>query len=157
MVADLFDSLLAELAKSLDISDLHTDNNNTCLIAFKTGIEVYIEPFQRGESMLISTNIGTLPPGRYREDVFREALKSNGLPLPRFGTFAYSEQSDQLILFGLLSLRELNGEKIAAFLGPFMEKSLAWKCAVNDGVVPLAETVSTKASKGPMGMFGLRP
>ena len=155
MVQDVFDSILQELGAALKIEDLHIDDTKTCLIKFENQLEVYIEPYEKDEFMLISTNLGQVPRGRYREDVFREALKANGLPPPRHGTFAYSEQSEHLILFGMLSLRELNGEKIASFLYPFMEKALVWKNAIASGDVPVADTMKT--SRGPMGMFGLRP
>lgn len=157
MVQDVYDTILQELGEALDIKDLHLDEVNTCLIKFKNGLEVYIEPYEKDEFMLISTDIGEVPPGRFREDVFREALKANGLPSPRYGTFAFSEQNNRLVFFGMLSLRELNGEKIASFLQPFMEKALVWKNAIEAGDVPVADTMTTSQSRGPMGMFGLRP
>jgi len=156
MVHDIFDSVLQELGDTLEIEDLHLDDTGTCLIKFDTELEVYIEPYARDDFMLISTDLGEVPGGRYREDVFREALKSNGLPIPRYGTFAFSEQSDHLVLFGLLSLRELNGEKIATFLHPFMDKALVWKEAIAGGDIPVADTMTTSHA-GPAGMFGLRP
>ncbi|NGX42083.1 MAG: hypothetical protein K940chlam7_00359 [Chlamydiae bacterium] len=157
MVTDLFDSLLQELGEAMEIEDLHADANNTCLIVFETSLEVYIEPHEKGDFLLICTDLGRVPPGRYREDVFREALKSNGLPYPRNGTFGYSEQSDHLLFFELLSLKELNGEKIATFLYPFMEKALVWKQSIEGGEVPVADTMKTGRTTGPAGLFGLRP
>lgn len=157
MVSDIFESLLQELGKAMDIPNLHADANNSCLIAFDTGIEVQIEPFERDDFLLVVCDLGEVPPGRYREDVFREALKSNGLPSPREGTFAYSEQSNHLIIFGLLSFRELNGEKIATFLHPFMDKALVWKSSLERGDVPLANTMTTSHTSGPGGLFGLHP
>ena len=155
MVQELFDSLLKELGNAIDIEDLHPDSNNSCLIGFESGIEIQIEPYNRDDFLLMCCDLGRIPPGRYREDVFREALKANGMPHPRYGTFAYSEQSDHLILFGLLSYRELNGEKIASFLFPFKEKAERWKEALERGAVPLADTMTTSRPSGPLGMFGM--
>lgn len=155
MVVDLFESILQDIGKAMNIPDIHADANNSCLIAFDTGIEVQIEPFERDDFLLIVCNLGEVPPGRYREDVFREALKSNGLPHPRYGTFAYSKQSDHLLLFGLISFREINGEKVASFIYPFMEKAAAWKQALERGDVPLANTMTTSQTSGPGGLFGL--
>ncbi|MGA8163486.1 MAG: CesT family type III secretion system chaperone [Waddliaceae bacterium] len=158
MVTDFFDSFLEELGQAMDIDDLHHDDNNTCLIKFQTGLEVQIEPFEKGDFLLICSDLGHVAPGRYREDVFREALKANGLPYPQYGTFAYSEQSDHLLLFGLLSFKELNGEKIASFLYPFMEKAVAWKEQINGGEVPLATTSTAGAATTSLGgLFGLKP
>lgn len=155
MVMDLFESLLQELGKAMNIEDLTPDANNTCLIRFKIGLDIQIEPMLKGDFLLVGCPIAVIPPGRFRENVFREALKSNGMPPPRHGVFGYSAQSDRLILFSLLSLRDLNGDKIAAFLGPFMEKALMWKQLIERGDVPIAETISSGGMRAPQGLFGL--
>lgn len=155
MVEEPFESLLQDIGKAMNIPNIHADANNSCLIAFDTGIEIQLEPFERDEFLLIVCDLGEVPPGRYREDVFKEALKSNGLPFPRYGTFAYSEQSGHLLLFGLISFREINGEKVASFLYPFMEKAVVWKQFLEKGDVPLADTMTTSQTSGPGGLFGL--
>ncbi len=158
MVSNLFESLLQELGKAMSIPNLTADSNNSCLIAFESGIEVQIEPYERDEYLLLVIDLGQVPSGRYREDVFKEALKSNGLPNPRFGTFAYSEQSDHLLLFDMLSLRELNGEKIATALEPLIEKAQRWKESLERGDIPLADNSMTSGfTGGAGGIFGLRP
>jgi hypothetical protein len=154
MVGDVFEMLLSELAKALDIGELRPDDKNTCLIAFQSGLQIQIEPFQKGEELLIVVDFGSIPKGRYREDVFREALKGNGLPWPRSGVFCYSDQSDHLLLFKLMPYKELNGEKIASFLTPFIEKAEKWKESLARGEVPSVATFTTSRIGG--GLFGLR-
>ncbi|CCB85727.1 MULTISPECIES: CesT family type III secretion system chaperone [Parachlamydia] len=156
MVSDLFDTLLAEVGQKLKINDLHADRNHSCLINFKEGISIQIERETRGERMIFGTTIGSIPPSKYRENVFREALRANGLQEPRIGAFAYSKQSDQLILYGTLPMQDLTSEKIVAFLIPFKEKAVQWKTAIERGDIP--SLVGTQASPGSGGgMFGLRP
>jgi len=153
MVSDLYETLLGELAKSLDISELRPDQNNTCLIKFQSGVEIQIEPFDKEEQLLVVCDLGHIAPGRYREDVFREALKANGQPWPRYGTFAYSDQSDHLLLYKLMPLKDLNGEKIGSYLSPYLEKAEKWKESLEKGEVPVVATFTTSQSN-PMGMFG---
>ena len=155
MVSDFFDTLLQEIGEAMEIDDLHLDASNTCLIRFKSGIEIYLEPYEKDQFLLIFCDLGNVPAGRFREDVFREALKSNGLPYPHNGTFAYSEQSDHLLLYSLLSYRELNGEKVASHLYPFIEKAKTWKETIERGSVPVADTTTTGRRIGPGGIFGL--
>lgn len=155
MVAELFESLLQEIGKELKIKDLHADRNHSCLIKFKEGISIQIERDESGEGLVIGCTIATIPPGKYRENVFREALKANGLPEPRFGTFAYSKRSDQLVLFIILPIKDLTGEKIIAVLLPFKEKATVWKDAIEHGNVPSINSQTTTAGGG--GIFGLRP
>lgn len=154
MVTEFFESLLQELGKELKIKDLHVDRNHSCLIKFKEGISIQIERDETGEGMVIGCTIATIPPGKYRENVFREALKANGLPEPRNGIFAYSKRSDQLVLFHTLPMKDLTGEKILAVLLPFKEKAITWKDAIERGNIP-ALSPQTTAMGG--GIFGLRP
>lgn len=145
----LVDSLLDELGKALQSPGLHLDQNNTCLIEMR-GVRINIEE-KSSEYLLLGVDLGVLPPGRYRENIFREALKSNGLPFPRYGSFGFSKRSEKLILFETMRLNELSAEKIVNFLNPFIEKAKLWKDAIARGDVPLA-TTSTSGNKG---MFGL--
>ena len=155
MVMNVIDELLNELGKTIEVEDLKLDSNNTCLIKFETGLEVHIEPYESDDFLLICTDFGTITAGRYREDVFLEALKANGLHHPRWGTFACSNQSDHFLLFELLPIKDLNGEKIANFLYSFMDKANYWKNNIDEGRVPVAETMTTSSAKTPGGLFGL--
>lgn len=155
MITDSLGALLQELGKALKIPDLHPDRNNSCLISLPNGLKVQIELDKSGSCITIGTDIGFVPPGRYRENVFREALKANGQPYPqRNGILAYSRQADRLVLFEMLSLKDLTGEKIASALALLNEKALIWKEALARGDVPV---VSSSGTSRPMGMFGMRP
>ena len=153
MVAELFESLLVELAKSLDIKELKPDPHNSCLIHFQNGVEIQIEPYEKDEQLLLVIDLGSIPPGHYREDVFKESLVANGMPYPRHGFFAYSDQSDHLLLMDFLPLKDLNGEKIASAIYPLIEKAKVWQDNLSRGAVPIAETTS-QGRRAP-GLFGL--
>lgn len=152
MVMDLFESLLDELSKALNIPDLHPDQNKACLIKFKTNLRVQVEMDSGQENVLIASTLGTLQDGRYKENILREALKANGLPGPLHGILAYSTKTGHLILFEYLPTKELTGDKIADAIAPFSEKALRWKNAIENNEVP---SIAVFRSSG--GMFGLRP
>lgn len=152
MVSGLFESILQELGTSLGIQDLHPDKTNSCLLKFRNGVQIQLEFDKSGGFLIIGSELGTVPSGRYRENIFREALKSNGLPWPRNGTFAYSKKANQLVLFEMLSIRDINVQKILDVLKPFSEKAHIWKEALSKGDVPIVSDVYT----GQTGMFGLR-
>jgi hypothetical protein len=155
MVTDLYGSLLEELGKILEIPDLHPDRNNSCLIKLKNGLSVQLELDRSGQFVIIGSELGVVPPGRYRENLFREALKANDMPYPTYGTFAYSKKSDKLVFFRKLRNQELTGEIIAAELTPFSEKAIIWKEALEHGDVPIAnQAMNAQRSSG---MFGLKP
>ena len=152
MVKDLFETLLEEAGQVLQIPTLHPDRNNSCLIKLMNGVSVQIEMDAYQQAIVMGSDLGGLPTGRYRENVFREALKSNGVHEIHHGILAYSSKSDHMVLFEILPLKDLNGERIADALNPFSEKAERWKNALEHGEVPTMSNIRSST-----GMFGLRP
>lgn len=151
---DFFESLLQEFSQAINIPNLKPDGNNSCLIALPKGPKIQLDLDGNQEFLILGSEIGFLPAGRYRETLFKEALRANSLPPPRYGDFAFSKKKDQLILFTKLPLKDINGEKIASTFAPFSEKATHWWSAIQRGEVPsLTGAFSTK--KGGAGMFGL--
>lgn len=153
MVTNLFEALLQELGTSLGIANLHPDGNNSCLIRLKSGLIIQVELDKSGQFFLIGADLGTVPPGKYRENLFREALKANDLPHPIHGILCYSKKSDHLVLYEKIPIKDLNGEKIAAEITPFAEKAYTWSEALLHNEVPPINQMFT--SHKPGGMFGL--
>ena len=157
MVLDKFGILLQELG-TIYKTKLAPDKNNACLLKYNNGIQVQIEPTTNGRSLHVVTFLGELSQGRFRENVFREALKSNGLPSPRNGIFAYSKKGEALVLYDLLYIDEVTGLKLADFLQSFVQKAELWKGALSKGEVPSYmgnELSFGGAQKSPGGIFGL--
>ena len=73
MVTDLLGTLLQELGKSLEIAELSPDENNSCLIELKNGQQIQLELDRSGQFFVIGADIGMVPPGKYRENLFRQA------------------------------------------------------------------------------------
>lgn len=152
MVVELFASLLEELSKIMHYQ-LHVDHNNSCMLHLPTGLDIQLEIHRHGTHFIIGTDLGNIPVGKYRENLFREALRANGFPPPQYGTFAYSKQKDSLILFSLLVLKDLTGQRIADHLIPFMEKAVTWQTAIKRGDVPVVSLEKTSGSAArPFGM-----
>ncbi len=154
MITNELGALLDELGKALDIPNLVPDENNTCMIRLKGNIDIQVEMDKDSQYLLIGTDLGELPLGRYREDLFEAALKTNNQAPPRIGIFGYSKRSDHFILFDRLFTGELNGVKIADFIGLFAVKARIWKEAIEHNEVPAVDEISTSDH---VGIFGLRP
>ena len=154
MVHALYETLLEEVGSILGVS-LYPDSNNSCLVKLESGLEVQMEMDRNGQHFLIGIDLGPVPPGQYREELFKQALRSNGLPPPRMGVFAFSEDTGNVVLFHLIPSQELNGDRIAFALSPLAEKALTWQEAIATGEVPRVEVQPT--SGGSLGMFGMRP
>ncbi len=136
MITDLFSTLLEELGTHLKIKDLHPDDNHSCLIKFPTGLEIQLEPDHSEQFLVVGVKLGSIPQGRYRENLFREALRANGMEYPRYGNFAFSKKSEQLIMFENVPLKELNGVKLFEYLKPFTEKAFHWMESISRGEIP---------------------
>jgi hypothetical protein len=153
MVTDYFGTLLEELS-TLFKTRLTPDANGCCFIRFKEDLAVCLEIDKSG-NLLVVSDLGTPSLGRYRENLFREALKANGLPPPRNGIFAYSKRKDSLVLYDSLPTVKLTAPKLFEYLTTFKQKADLWRSAIVQGTIPsyLGNEMSfgTKAS----GMFGL--
>ena len=93
-----FEEILQLLGQSLNLP-LQVDANNACAIQIKQNLIVQLQPDPSQEKLLIGCQIIQVPPGKFRENVLKEALKANGLPDPRVGIFAYIARNNTLFLF----------------------------------------------------------
>lgn len=158
MVTDQFSAILDEIGSQFKIK-LTPDANNSCLFPLPNGMQVQMEMDKQREFYVIGMDVGGVPAGRYREDLFRQALLSNGRKPPRNGIFAYSKQLDHLILFEMLPVKNLTGNDVIATLNPMAAKALTWKNAIEKGDIPPVEVEAVSGKdlpKAPMGMFGMR-
>jgi len=157
MVTDLFGLLLNDMGALLEIKDLHPDANNSCIVRFPSGVQIQLELDKSQEKLIFGCDIGEVPAGRYRANIFREALRSNGLPYPNShrGIFAFSKKADHLILFRTVLMKDLNAEKLVEELKPFEEKAAYWQETVMQGGTPVVGHGSQVMQSG--GMFGMRP
>lgn len=156
MTTELLAGILDGLGKRWE-TELKPDDQDTCLIRLKTGVNIQIELEPNGEYLIAGADLGTLPPGRYREDVFQIALQENGLPYPRTGTFAYSLQADTLVYYLRIPSHDLSGERLFELLEPFTEKAKVWKEAIEAGSLPPSAGPTIPAPGFGGGMFGMRP
>ena len=146
----LFGGLMEELGTILD-TKLKPDRFNTCKIQYPDGLAVQIEIDRDDSRLLIGSPIGSLPPGRFRQDFLEQTLKANYIDF-HIGTFGYAKKSGDLYLYAYLPVKNLSGKQIATFLEPFNEKARSWSASLASNTVPVVTSQSQKKSSG---MFGL--
>lgn len=157
MVADLFESLLQEIGKEYHLT-LKADQNNSCLFNLPNGLSIQMEIDPKNEFYIIGSDLGEVPIGKYRENLFLAALKTNAFPPPQIGAFAYSRQKNHLVLHAMIPLPEITGEKILNILRPFLEKAWVWKSAITNGEIPeVIPPTSGHYTPSSGGIFGLKP
>lgn len=153
MVTDVFGALLQELGPFLGLVNLHPDHNNSCLIRLESGLIIQIEVDKSGQFLILGADLGTIPPGKYRENLLREAMKANDMPPPLHGILCFSRKADHLALFEKIPLKDLSGAKLAAEIPFFSEKAFTWSAALLNNEIP--QISNPQASQRPGGLFGL--
>lgn len=153
MTIDRFEELLKELSAELGVA-LHPDRRGACKLKINDILHIQLECDAQQENLLIASFICEIPPGKFRETILKDALKSNG-PFPLNGTLSYSERNNQLALFALLRLSNLNGKTLADFLIAFIEKANNWRVGVETGNT--APLVASQAKTASSNIFGLKP
>lgn len=148
---DRFALLMDDLGHILNIP-LYSDKKRAVRLNINGILHIQMESEDDRERILIAAFIHDIPPGKYRENTLKEALKSNSR-FPRTGTLSYSERNNQLALFEYVPLSELRAEKLADILANIIEKALAWRSAITQGVLPLAKETEQKVDRS---IFNLR-
>ncbi len=154
MALDSYASLLEELGKLLEIK-LKPDANNSCLIKFPDDLELQIDLDISGAWILIGTTIATVPPGAYREEVLREALKGNYILEPHCGCFAWAKKGDRLVFNHRMPVEHTKGIHLAEVIIPMLERVKSWKEMITNNEIPVVR--SQQSTGKPGGLFGLTP
>jgi Tir chaperone protein (CesT) family len=149
---DAFHELLSALGQQIKVN-LHPDKKGACTLIIRDQFSVQIEYEPSRDRILIACFVCEVPPGKLRENVLRDCLKSH-FPYPENGIFGYSERNNKLSMFSYAALNGLTGEKCASLLNTFIDKAKKWKEAVSLG------STSSLVHEGPSGElkpFGLKP
>jgi len=154
MVSGILGQLLQEIGAKLGIPNLSPDNKDTCLIKLKNNVPIQFELDSLGQFLIMGTVIGTVTTGRYRIDLFKAALRSNGGTPPLHGIFAFSKKTDHLILYERFHIQNLRGDQIADEIAIFSEKAKVWIEAVAHNDVPIVQDANAPAMS--QNIFGLR-
>ncbi len=149
---DRFEELINELGIEYDIT-LHPDHLGCAKLQFGENLFIQLECDAHQENLLMATFICELPPGKFRENILRDALKSNG-PFPIDGTLAYSDRNNQLALFSYIRLVNLSGKKLAELVGNFLTKAENWRAGVETGHTAHLTSLETKTSTN---IFDIKP
>ncbi|MCB1149051.1 MAG: CesT family type III secretion system chaperone [Chlamydiia bacterium] len=108
------------------------------------GNKLKIQTNETRENVLVIADLGEVPPGRYRQDVLKQALRANGYPPPNIGILGFSERSEHLYLFASYPVYAFTKEKLKSILEPFVMKVQLWTDALKSSVVPIV----TKPQEG---------
>lgn len=151
-----FEDLIHALGMSLGIP-LHVDHRGACCLQMNDKLRVQIEPDKTQDRIIIAAFITELNPGRFREDVLKEALKVNAQSVMSGNTGAilgFAGRHNRLSCHTFLSTKNLTSDQLLAALTYLSEQSLAWLDAVQSGQIIPAALQTNRPLPAP---FGMRP
>ncbi len=128
-----FEELLSDLGKRLHLN-LRLDHQHACSIQIHGRLIVQLQLDTSLENVWVFSKLTEIPPGKFRENILKEALKTNALPDPRNGILAYIASHNQLALYLKFPLNILNAERLVGVLGAFIEMAESWQQAIQNGL-----------------------
>lgn len=148
---DLFADLLQELGKIFSVR-LKPDRNNACLLQINKTIQIQIQTDPSEENLILGAKLCTVLPGKFREDVLRNALQHNAYP-DAVGYLGFIQETNTLVLFTFIYFRGQSPEKIAKVIEEFLQVALSWKDAIaSNAPGPVIIPVTNSPPK-----FGIKP
>lgn len=145
-----FEELLHAIGKIFHL-ELQIDRQNACSIQVHPHLVIQLQLDISQENLWLFSKLIETPPGKFRENILKEAMKANALPDPRIGVLGYLLPSNQLVLFQKYPLTILNGERLSGFLGAFLEMGESWRDAIASGQSGPPE-VRQEIARNPFGM-----
>ena len=127
-----FHDLIAELGEYIG-EDLKVDLNMACSLEINNLIKVQIELDSPGEKILLMSLITELPPGKFRENILKDALKANFLAEEKEGTLAYLQKENSLVLFYEIFTRSITRDILYEHLMKFIKRVTDWNTAIESG------------------------
>jgi len=128
---DQFKQLLWDLSERIDLP-LHVDQNHACTLLLDETLEIQMQMDSYEENLLICAFLDRIPPGKFRENVLKDALKVNGQYQP-FGSLAFYEKKNRLILQQFLPVQTLSGQILYEHLEILIEEAEEWTKALANG------------------------
>jgi hypothetical protein len=148
-----FAEIIHQLGPLINIPGLASqENKDLCVIDLNPNQKLFIQLSHKSPEVEIVMQLGSIPPGKYREDFFRACLKANGKNFPRFGNFAYLSKNEQLVLFESIPIDILDGESLYNFILLFSDKAQKYQEAIMQGDIPYVEERGDSNSSNPFGV-----
>jgi len=145
------DAILKVLSESLD-TDLYIDEHGACKITLNDKIAIQLELDSSEHYLIMGSMLYEIPPGKFRENVLKEALKANNGSHKGIGTLAFVPKSATLALFEFFPLPQIRDEKIFEYFVAFATKGSYWKETLSNGQIPQSSHVQTYSTLNPFGI-----
>ncbi len=127
-----FADFLQELGEALG-TELFVDRKGACSLRMHGHLHVQLQKGPQEEEIWMVAEVAELPPGRFREEVLKEALKANDAHSAMPIVWSYVSSGNRLMLASHFPLGACDGKQGAAYLSLLIEAAEQWKRALASG------------------------
>ena len=111
---------------------LRLDKHGACSVQLTPELMVQMQTDASGSNVLIACRLGQLNPGRWREDVLKEALIANHKDVSG-GILSYVAKTSQLMLFHCYPLDLMDRSTTNSLLASLTKTAQKWQEALASG------------------------
>jgi len=113
--------------------ELYIDDQGVCRLFLNEKFPLQLELDQSEEMLIMISSIAEVPPGKFREQVMKEAMKENELMRGKDGVLGYVLQRNMLTFHYQYPLEQVTGTFLADLLETLIPKIEAWYDALARG------------------------
>jgi D-alanine-D-alanine ligase-like ATP-grasp enzyme len=104
--------------------------------------------------MILGATISELPPGKFRENILKDALKANSRINVNPGVLSYLGRENTLILHTKLFIQGTSVDEIIKEMKHLTSRAKKWMDAIDEGRASPDEEIPKKVGLSGKGMFG---
>lgn len=135
---DPFEDLIDAFGKKLDLI-LKPDSLRSVRLRILDDFFMQIEQDSSLKNILFGCELGEVPIGSYRNNIFLQAMTINGLGTEPKGTLAFSKKNETLVLFQFFPIKNIQADELYLYFRLFIEHAKIWINSLRKGVVPQLE------------------
>lgn len=128
---DPFDDLMQQVGQLIGLSLRPSSKSAYAIAMGELTVQLQLDPSQ--EFLWFGSHLAELPPGPFRENVLRDALKANAMADPMTGTLSYYPPKNHLFFSYQIPFRVVTPPRAASLLSRFIEIAQKWQQAVKRG------------------------
>jgi hypothetical protein len=148
-----YKSLIQQLSDRLK-KQIYPNLHNVVVLFIENSVKVHIELDPTEEYLIIGAFIGDLPPGKFREHILKDALKSNFSLQKNKGILSYIGKENTLTVHTKLLLEKTTIDSLMQCLKDLTKRAQSWQEAFEEGKSSPTDEIpkSTHRKKG--SIFG---
>ncbi len=146
-------NLIAQLSERLK-REIYPDINNIVVLLIEKRVKIHIEIDSMEEFITIGAFITELPPGKFRENILKDALKSNFDEHKNPGILSYMARENVLALHSKFALSGLTIDSLMQSLKHLTKRARLWQDAINEGRTSPSEDIPKGTTQGKKSIFG---